>query len=110
MNKDLGQLDLQALLGPVKARVSSRFLPDFTIDLSKPAKPSGLMAMLKPEITFLIAGNAYKLEYGSTTPKKTDVSIFQKPTLIDQLNEIGLLPLAIFAGAIIFTGIKLIRS
>lgn len=105
----MGQFDIKELIGPMKARVSGNFIPDFTIDLSKPPKPGGLMSAIKPKITFLIAGNAYTIEYGSSTPKKTDERVFQQKTTLDQLNEIGLLPLVIFTGALVFTGIKLLR-
>ena len=96
---ELGQIgELVNILKPQKIRVSARFIPDFTIDLTTPSRGAGILDIIKPKITMLVAGNAYEIEWGKTSIKKADPSIFTKPTFFDTINKTGILSSIIIGG------------
>lgn len=104
---DFGQIKLD-VLGipieiPVKVRVQARFIPDFTVDPTKPVKFGSPLNVLQPKITILIGGRAYQVDTKGNF-KEVSPEIFNEPTFLDKISEIGILPTLIFgAGAALFT-------
>ncbi len=97
------------IAGPTKARVSGKFIPDFTIDLSKPSKGPGILSLIDPKITFLIGSNAFQLQMGKGNLKQVNSDIFNQPTLFDTLNKIGIIPILFVISTIGFVVYRLIR-
>ncbi len=98
--QDFGQIKFN-VLGmpieiPIKVRVQSRFLPDFTIDPTKPSKTGSPLSILKPKITVLVGNKAYQVDTEGNF-KEVPADIFNKPTLLDRISEYGILPTATFA-------------
>jgi hypothetical protein len=108
--QDLGQLKLGPLTftGPTKARISGKFIPDFTIDLSAPPK-AGILSLIKPKITFLIGNAAYELSWGEKSLRSADPAIFQKETFLDSINKIGILPIAALTIAVGVVGYLVLK-
>lgn len=73
----------------------------YTIDLSKTSKKSGkgggisIMNLLKPAAIISFSGKAYRLDPNDPNKiKEVDPKIFNTPTFIDKVMEIGILPIA----------------
>ena len=107
---ELGQLKFGPLVftGPAKARISGNFIPDFTIDLSKPPK-AGILSLIKPKITLLIGNAAYELAWGERGLRDADPAVFQKDTFLDSINKIGILPILGLTVGIGIAGYLLLR-
>ena len=114
LSGNLGQIKLGPLTiaGPIKIRVSGKFIPAFTIDLSKPPSPSektGILNILNPKIQILAGGVAYEADYSTRQIREIDPAIFNKDTFIDTISKLGVIPtIAILTGAVIIT-LKLLR-
>ena len=108
---ELGQIgEIVSILKPQKVRVSARFIPDFTLDLSKPSTgKGGILDIIKPKITFLIANNAYEIQWGQTSIKKVDPSIFTKPTFFDTINKTGILSSIVIGALLGVVAAKLLK-
>lgn len=103
--KEFGQITFR-ILGeefkiPVKVRVQGRFIPDFTIDPTKPSKGPSILDIIQPKVTILVGDVAYTIDYtGKVT--KADPSIFERPTTLDRLREAGVGPVIVFTLGAIF--------
>ena len=109
---DLGQIKFNVLGTtieiPIKVRVQSRFLPDFTVDPTKPASAGSPLSLLQPKITVLIGNKAYQVDTKGHF-KEVSPEIFNEPTLLDKISELGILPTAVFLGGISLLAISIIR-
>jgi len=100
----LGQIKLGPLTvkGPIKIRVSGRFIPSFTIDLSKKptkAEKTGILNVINPKVTMLIGDVAYEFDYATRELKEADPAIFNKDTFLDTVSKLGVIPtIAIITG------------
>lgn len=89
-----------------KIRLETKFF-GYTIDLSKKTEPKkgkglSMMNILKPNATILLSGKAYKLDPNDPNKiKEVDPKIFNTPTFIDKIMEIGILPIV---GSIVIGG------
>jgi len=114
LSGSLGQIRLGPLTipGPVKVRVSGRFIPSFTIDLSqKPTKAekTGILNILNPKVTLLMGNMAYEFDYSTREFTPADPKIFEKDTFIDTISKLGIIPtIAIIAGTA-FIVLKILR-
>ena len=109
---DFGQIKLN-VLGvpieiPIKVRVQSRFLPDFTVDPTKPSKTGSPIDILQPKITVLIGNKAYQVDTKGTF-KEVSPDIFKEPTMLDRISEIGILPTAVFGLGLGLLALSIIR-
>lgn len=109
--RPLGQIKIGSLeiTGPVKARISGNFIPDFTIDLTAPPKV-GMLSIIKPKITFLIGNVAYEVGWGEKGIKSADPSIFMTDTFMDTIQKIGIIPILLLTGGAILVGYKLLAK
>lgn len=107
-SRSLGQITIGPLeiTGPIKARISGNFIPDFTIDLTAPPKV-GMLSLIKPKITFLIGNKAYEVGWGETGIKSADPAIFNTDTFMDTIQKIGIIPILLLAGGAVLIGYKL---
>ena len=105
---DLGQLRIGPvrIVGPIKARISGNLIPSFTIDLTAPPE-KGILHLIRPRITLLIGGEAYEIEWGDLRLKPADPAIFERDTLLDTINKMGIFPI-IAVTAIIGFGIYML--
>ena len=108
----LGQINFNVLGTnisiPIKVRVKGRFIPAFTIDPTKPSKGGSIIDLLQPKIDVLVGNYAYEIDTKGNV-KPIDPRVFQYPTLLDRISEMGFIPtLAILGGIgyLIYKGIK----
>jgi hypothetical protein len=89
--KGLGEIRIGPVMfeGPLKVRVSGAFIPDFTVDLTRPPKFS-ILSIIRPKITFLVGTEAYEVSLEGGL-RKADPGIFDRPTWFDALNELGII-------------------
>lgn len=106
---ELGQIAIGpvSITGPVKARFTGKFLPDFTLDLTTPPKV-GILSLIQPKITFLLAGKAYEIGWGQSGIKSADPKIFESDTWLDTMQKIGVIPMALFVGGLAYLGYKVL--
>lgn len=112
---ELGQISIGplTLAGTAKARISWKFLPDLTVDLNAP-KTTGfsIMDILKPNITVLLGGAAYKIDPYATdgsTLTNVDTTIFDTPTFLDKMANMGMIPIAGIIVGVGYFGYKLMK-
>ena len=107
--QELGQIKIGPveITGPVKARISARFIPDFTVDLATPPKV-GILSLIQPKITFLLAGRAYEIGWGQKRIKNVNPKIFESDTWLDTIQKIGVIPVVLFIGGLIYLGYRVL--
>lgn len=107
--QELGQIKIGPIeiTGPVKARISAKFIPDFTVDITTPPKV-GILSLIQPKITFLLSGKAYEIGWGQSNIKSVDPKIFETDTWLDTIQKIGVIPLVLFTGALIYLGYRVL--
>lgn len=93
-----------------KLRLETKWF-GYTIDLGKKVEPKkagkgggiSIMNMLKPNATILLSGKAYRLDPNDPNKiREVDARIFNTPTGLDKLMDIGILPII---GGIAITGV-----
>lgn len=106
---NLGQIKIGSveITGPVKARISAKFIPDFTLDLTTSPK-IGILSLIQPKITLLLAGRAYEVGWGQTGIKSVDPKIFESDTWLDIIQKIGIIPIVLFVGGLAYLGYKIL--
>lgn len=112
--QELSQISLGPLTfaGPIKVRISGRFIPAFTIDISKKpttAEKVGILNILNPKVQLLLGNMAYEMDYATRELKPIDPRIFEKDTLIDSIAKFGIIPSILLSALTIYGIIKLIR-
>jgi hypothetical protein len=117
MTGPMGQISIGpvSFAGAVKVRVSTSFLPSFTIDLNQPSTGPSILSLIKPKIELLMGGNAYQIDpySGGPTFSNIDPSIFDTPTFLDKISNMGLISIAgmiILIGFFGYRGIKWVTS
>lgn len=104
-------------LEDIKLRISSRFIPDYTFDMSKEdtlaegakAGKSALTSILKPKAIVHIPklDQTLELDVDSQTIKQADAKIFDTPTALDQLKNVGFIPAGFGLIVLLLVGRKL---
>ena len=99
---NLGQVEeVLSFFRPTKIRVSGNFIPDFTIDLTKPSKIGSVLDLINPTITILFGKNlAYQINYKERKIKPVSPKIFESKTFLDTLSEFGILGTLIYLGTL----------
>ena len=107
-SNELGQVQIGPVtyMGPLKVRIDGNFIPAFTIDLTKPSKGAGILDIIRPTVTILVGNKAYQIKWGEKGIKEVDPSIFEKKTLLDNLQQLDL-PATIILG--LFVGLALAK-
>jgi len=108
-----GQIEqIFRLFRPQKIRVSGRFIPDFTIDMTKPSTGPGILSVIKPKVSILFPGDiAVEYEYGSNRVKAVDPRVFLQETTFDKLQKLGWVFLGfIITGAAMYIVYKIRRK
>jgi len=107
--QELGQIKIGPieLVGPVKARITGNFLPSFTIDLAKPP-PVGILSLIQPKITFLVGNKAYEIGWAEKRIKEVNPRIFESDTWLDTIQKIGVIPVVLFIGGLIYLGYRVL--
>lgn len=110
----LGQIKIGPVTipGPIKVRISGRFIPAFTIDLSKKptkAEKTGILNVLNPKVTLLVGNTAYEFDYSTRELRPTDPKIFEKDTFIDTISKLGILPTIAIVTGTVFMTLKILR-
>lgn len=109
LSSELGQITIGPveITGPIKARISTKFLPSFTLDLT--VKPKiGLLSIMQPKITLLLAGKAYEIGWGQSGIKSVDPKIFETDTFLDTMQKIGIIPIVLFVSGLAYLGYKVL--
>ena len=106
---EFGQIeDILAYFKPTKIRVSGNLIPDFTIDLTKPSKIGSVLDLINPTVTILFGRDlAYQINYKERKIKPVSPKIFERKTLLDTLNELGILGTLIYLGVIGYLSYKI---
>lgn len=88
----------------------------YTIDLGKKSIPSkgggfSIMNMLKPSAVIGLSGKAYRLDPNDPNKiSEVDARIFNTPTFIDRVMDIGILPIIAGVALTGFIGYMLLRK
>lgn len=108
---DIGPFSIDEL----KIRLQSKYFPDYTIDMSKKAptaKKGSFLNLMQPKATIFVGSpvnKAYDIDPITKSIKRTSPAVFNTPTTLDKIMNIGILPFAIAAlggGLFIFKTIK----
>lgn len=86
----------------IKLRVNTA-IGGYTMDLSRtaPKSPGGILNLLKPNAILYIGGTdftpamAYSIDPITKTIKEVNPSILDKPTTIDKILQIGIVPILV---------------